>query len=302
MEPATSPLVQNLPAAVHVEPVTIFHYEVLAVADDNQGSKVAKLTTQMLYMTFCLMVVAIINFVIDLSQSSVSITSAVLNLLIALSLPACGYIGVRDKNINCIQYFCCCTHFCACLAILSFFSAVILVAVGQNSYISSIVLFAFFFVVYWQAGRISQRLANEPYFTADRVNPSQLHHVHNNTVEFSPQPVAEVRPVALASFATATSVPMPNATSADFAPPTIVVVGQPAAPNRVGQRYEPTTTTTTTTAVPGEPLGTPLDSGSSLDSGPLARPADVGGAAADTRSNKKRPVSRPQTNPTVNYI
>lgn len=57
----------------------------------------------MLYVTICLVILAIIDFVIYINGDTASVSAAVLSLLFALSLPACGIIGVRDNNISCIQ-------------------------------------------------------------------------------------------------------------------------------------------------------------------------------------------------------
>lgn len=65
------------------------------------------MTKQLMYVSFCLVVVAIVNFVIDLGSDDLSLSSAIINLLVALSLPACGFIGVKDKNVTCIQVFVC---------------------------------------------------------------------------------------------------------------------------------------------------------------------------------------------------
>ena len=56
------------------------------------------------------------------------IDSQVWNLLTALALPSCGFVGVRDKNITCIQYFCCCNYLCAFLTFVSLINAVVMLA------------------------------------------------------------------------------------------------------------------------------------------------------------------------------
>jgi len=50
------------------------------------------------------------------------------SLLTALSLPACGIIGVRDKNVTCIQYFCCCNYMCAFFTFISLISSIVILA------------------------------------------------------------------------------------------------------------------------------------------------------------------------------
>jgi len=50
------------------------------------------------------------------------------NLLTALALPACGYIGVRDNNVKCIQYFCCFNYMCAFCTFISLTSVIVLLA------------------------------------------------------------------------------------------------------------------------------------------------------------------------------
>ena len=90
------------------EPVTVFHYEVLTVGD----RKVAQITTKILYLSIFLIAVSIVQFIIEWNSSDLSKMSVITNLIFDLSLPACGIIGVRDKNITCIQYFCCCNYFC----------------------------------------------------------------------------------------------------------------------------------------------------------------------------------------------
>jgi hypothetical protein len=46
----------------------------------------------------------------------------------ALALPACGYVGVRDNNLKCIQYFCCCNYMCAFCTFISLTSVIVLLA------------------------------------------------------------------------------------------------------------------------------------------------------------------------------
>jgi len=206
------------------EPVTVFHFEVLTVND----SQVAKLTTQLMYVSFCLVIVAIVNFVIDLGRSSLTISSAIINLLVALSLPACGFIGVKDKNITCIQYFCCCTYLCAFLTFISMISAVVLLANGKGGYASQLVLFALFFLVYLKGGGLSQRLQEQPYFTQDRLQPRNSVNIHENTVECNPQPTAHAEFVETAPVIQGTAIPamasMPAGPNA-MIPHSVVVVG-----------------------------------------------------------------------------
>lgn len=176
------------PAIGHAEPITVFHYEVLTVND----SQVAKLTSQLLYMSFCLVIIAVVNFVSDLHSSTLTLSAAIVNLLVALSLPACGFIGVKDKNVTCIQYFCCCTYVCAFFTFISLISAIVIVASGQTKYALQLALFVLFFMIYLRAGFMSQRLQELPYFTQNRLAPHQSFNVHQNTVESHPQPVAQV--------------------------------------------------------------------------------------------------------------
>jgi hypothetical protein len=46
----------------------------------------------------------------------------------ALALPACGYVGVGDNNLKCIQYFCCCNYMCAFCTFISLTSVIVLLA------------------------------------------------------------------------------------------------------------------------------------------------------------------------------
>lgn len=182
-----NPLVATTAQVAVAEPITIFHYEVLTVGDRT----VARLTTQLLYVSFCLVVIAIINFIVDLNRSSLSLSSAIMNLLVNVSLPACGVIGVKDKNLTCIQYFCCCTYLCAFLTFIALISSIVFIARGESSYAVQLVLYLFFFIVYLKGGGLSQRLQEQPYFTQDRLAPHQTFNIHQNTVECNPQPTAQ---------------------------------------------------------------------------------------------------------------
>jgi hypothetical protein len=54
------------------------------------------------------------------------------NLLTALALPACGFVGVRDKNLTCLQYFCCCNYLCSFFTFVSFISAMVLLVTSPS--------------------------------------------------------------------------------------------------------------------------------------------------------------------------
>lgn len=182
--PPSSP--SSMQTAVVAEPVTIFHYEVLTVGD----AKVAAITNHLLLTSQCLIVVAIINFVIDMQTSGLSISTAIINLLVSLSLPACGIMGVKDRNLTCIQYFCCCTYFCAFLTFISIVSTVVIVANGSTKYWYQLVLGALFFAIYFRGGGLSQKLQEQPYFTQERLAPQRRTYVHQNTRELQSQPTA----------------------------------------------------------------------------------------------------------------
>jgi hypothetical protein len=96
------------------------------------------------------------------------VTSSVLNLLISLALPACGIIGVKDKNITCLQYFCCCSYLTAGLAVISIIIAIISVTRGDKRSTVSLILSIFFLIVYVKGGRVSQRLQEQASHPAAR--------------------------------------------------------------------------------------------------------------------------------------
>jgi hypothetical protein len=50
------------PTNIYAEPVTVFHYEVMAVRD-HSGGDVAKLTSWLLHLAFLLIIIAIVNFI-----------------------------------------------------------------------------------------------------------------------------------------------------------------------------------------------------------------------------------------------
>jgi hypothetical protein len=206
---------------VQAEPISVFHFEVLTVSDH----KVAGLTTQLLYASACLILIAIINFALDIGEGSLSLSSAIMNLLVALSLPACGIIGVRDKNITCIKYFCCCTYFCAFLTFISIIGYIVLVASGKLNYLFRLILVIFFFMVYVKGGSLSQKLQEQPYFTQERLAPRSSYSVHQNTVEYNPQPTAH------AEFAPTAAVHTPPSGNADH---TVITVNARNVPEGDG--------------------------------------------------------------------
>lgn len=204
---------------VTAEPITVFHFEVMAVGDAN----VARMTSQLLHVSCCLIIVALVNFIWDLGRSSLTTTGAVWNLLTALALPACGIVGVKDKNITCIQYFCCCNYLCAFLTFVSLISAIVMLITASDQddtlwYVAQLVLLSFFFVVYCRGGGLSQKLQEQPYFTQDRTNPRTGFNVHQNTTEVNVQPVAQ------AVFVSPAAPPVPSYISSPSQP--VVVSGE----------------------------------------------------------------------------
>lgn len=123
----------------------------------------------MLYLSCLLIAVAVVRFIIDLHpKAGLSMTTAITNLIFALSLPACGIIGVRDKNLTCIQYFCCCNYFCAFVAFVSVIQFIVLVArnnKGADKYLHTLLLWIVFFMIcklstpVRKTGRIAQHMA-----------------------------------------------------------------------------------------------------------------------------------------------
>lgn len=149
-------------------PVAVFSYEIFTLRDPT----VARSTKHLLLISFILILVAIAGFVNDVILGSFSIATGVMNLVIALALPFCGIMGVKDKNITCLQYFCCCSYCCAFIALLSLITSIIYVTRGANSYIVTLVVSVVLMVVYMRGGAVSQQLQAEPYFfTDDRIAP-----------------------------------------------------------------------------------------------------------------------------------
>lgn len=149
-------------------PVAIFSYEVFTLNDPS----VAKRTRQLMFISLILVLVAIAGFVNDVILGSYSIATGIMNLIIALALPFCGVMGVKDKNVTCLQYFCCCSYCCAFVALLSLITSIIYVTRGANSYIITLVVSVILMVVYARGGAVSQQLQAEPYFFSDdRVAP-----------------------------------------------------------------------------------------------------------------------------------
>jgi hypothetical protein len=182
------PAARAVAPVTYAEPVRIFHYEVLAVRD----TKVATMSQQLLWLSALLAMVSVVQFVVEITTVGVPVTSGVLNLLVALALPACGFIGVKDRNVTCIQYFCCCTYLCGVVTGISLISVAVLLSKGQRHYPAEGDLYGRLIVIYAAAGNLSRKLQEQPYFTSDRTNPRQSFSVHENTVECHVQPVAEV--------------------------------------------------------------------------------------------------------------
>jgi hypothetical protein len=188
-------------------PVMIFNYEVMTINDP----KVAKLTKQMLRLSTFLFAIAVAQFVVEIVANGISVASGVLNLIVALALPLCGVIGVRDRNVICLQYFCCMSYVCALVTGVSLITIIVLVSRGQRGFFASLVLYAILLVVYYRGGILSTALQNEPYFTKERLNPGQRSaNLGVHTVDFRPQPVAEVELAPVQPvYAVAYAVPAP---------------------------------------------------------------------------------------------
>lgn len=207
--------------AVHAEPITVFNVEVFSVQDPV----VAKKTTILMRIVMVLALVALASFIIEIIFGDpAGYLSAVTNLIVALALPFCGLMGVRDRNLQCLQYFCCCSYLCASVTFIALIQIIVFLSHGKSRYIYLLILNTFILYIYLRGGNLAQQLQHEPYFTEERLAPRRSISVSQS---FShPQPVVDAAPTV-----TARPIPVQSqamGTGLDY-PPGVVITESDAA-------------------------------------------------------------------------